>query len=169
MVNLNPKQIAFCEQYVIDLNATQAAIRAGYSAKTANVKASQLLAIVNIQEYIKELRDKASKRNEISLDRVVQELTKLALFDVRKIYDDNGDLIQPHKLSDEAASVVSSFKSRREVSGSGEDKEVSYVDEYKTYDKTKALEMLMRHLGGYEKDNTQQSNVIVVGTPKELT
>ena len=140
---LTDKQKRFCDEYLIDLNATQAALRAGYSQKTAFIIGHENLRKPNIDKYIQERMKEAQKRNEVSLDAVVEELAKLALFDIRSIYTDDGKMIQPHELSDKAAAVVSGFKSRREVTGSGEDKEINFIDEYKTYDKTKALDMLM--------------------------
>ena len=59
---LNEKQKQFCEEYIIDLNGTQAAIRAGYSAKTANEQAAQLLAKLSIQEYVQKIKNKRSER-----------------------------------------------------------------------------------------------------------
>lgn len=149
------KQIAFCNEYLIDLNATQAAIRAGYSQNTAAEIGHENLRKPHIEKYIQERREEAQKRNEITLDKVIKEIGKVALFDIRSIYKEDGVMLQPHELSDEAAVVVSGFKSRREIVGSGEDKEVNFIDEYKTYDKTKALDMLMKHFGGYEKDKEQ--------------
>lgn len=64
---LNPKQQRFCEEYVVDLNGTQAAIRAGYSPKTANEQAARLLAKASIQEEVEKLQKK--HREEIKIDR----------------------------------------------------------------------------------------------------
>jgi len=151
---LTPKQIAFCNEYLIDLNATQAAIRAGYSKKTAFIIGHENLKKPNIEKYLTEIRTKLQERTNITLDKVVNELSKIALFDIRGIYDNEGGIIHPHNLSDDVAAVVSGFKSRREITrgNSDEDNSIAFIDEYKTYDKTKALDMLMKHLGGYEKD-----------------
>lgn len=77
MAKLTNKQKRFCEEYLIDLNATQAAIRAGYSKKNANNIASENLAKPNIQEYLKERMD--SKQNDLiaSQDEVLQYLTRV--------------------------------------------------------------------------------------------
>ena len=79
MSKLNDKQETFCQEYVIDINATQAAIRAGYSEKTANRIASQLLSKLDIQERIAELKQERSKRTQIDADWV--------LMAAKKIYD----------------------------------------------------------------------------------
>ena len=75
--DLNEKQKKFCNEYLIDLNATQAAIRAGYSAKTARVIAAQNLAKLNIQEYIQQLQEGIQKRNRISQDEIIQDLIEV--------------------------------------------------------------------------------------------
>lgn len=71
MVDLPPKQKTFCEEYVVDLNATQAAIRAGYSEKTAQEQSSRLLSNVIIQEYVQSLMDKRSEKTEITAEYVL--------------------------------------------------------------------------------------------------
>jgi len=75
---LNNKQKRFCQEYVVDLNGTQAAIRAGYSKKTANVKASQLLAIVNIQQEISKLQQKISEKTSINAEWVLNNFKEIS-------------------------------------------------------------------------------------------
>ena len=115
---MTDKQARFCEEYMIDLNATQAAIRAGYSPKTANEQAARLLANVSIQNRIAQLQAEQSRRTGVSADRVVRELAKVA-FDL---------------------AAVQSVK----VKTFGED---GLEQEVKLADKLKALDLLGRHLG----------------------
>jgi len=75
-MTLTPKQAAFCREYLLDLNATAAAKRAGYSEATAKQQASRLLTNVNVAERITELRDAAAQRNEVTLDEVICMLRK---------------------------------------------------------------------------------------------
>lgn len=75
---LTPKQQAFADEYLKDLNGTQAAIRAGYSPKTANEQAARLLANVSVQEAIREAMDKRQKRLEISADMVLKRWWDIA-------------------------------------------------------------------------------------------
>lgn len=82
---LTDKQARFCEEYLIDLNATQAAIRAGYSEKTANRIASELLSKLDIQEKIAELKAERSKRTEITQDSFIQELAAVARAEVKGV------------------------------------------------------------------------------------
>ena len=81
MSKLTNKQSRFVEEYLVDLNATQAAIRAGYSEKGANVTASKLLTIPNIQADLQERMDAQSKRTEITGDRVLKALADIAYTD----------------------------------------------------------------------------------------
>lgn len=82
---LTDKQARFCEEYLIDLNATQAAIRAGYSEKTANEQGARLLANVSVQEKIAELKAERAKRTEMTQDSVIQELAAVARAEVKGV------------------------------------------------------------------------------------
>ena len=82
---LTDKQARFCEEYLIDLNATQAAIRAGYSEKTAREQAAQNLSKLNIQEKIAELKAERAKRTEMTQDSVIQELAAVARAEVKGV------------------------------------------------------------------------------------
>lgn len=82
---LTDKQARFCEEYLIDLNATQAAIRAGYSEKTAREQAAQNLSKLNIQEKIAELKVERAKRTEMTQDSVIQELAAVARAEIKGV------------------------------------------------------------------------------------
>lgn len=82
---LTPKQLRFVKEYMIDLNGTQAAIRAGYSAKTANEQAAQLLAKLSIQAAISAEREKQQERTEITADRVLREAWSILTADAREL------------------------------------------------------------------------------------
>lgn len=86
---LTPKQKKFIDEYLLDLNATQAAIRAGYSAKTANRIGPQLLVKSWISEEIQKAMQRREKRTEITVDRVVKELAAIALDDDAADYNDS--------------------------------------------------------------------------------
>lgn len=136
----------FCHEYIIDLNASQACIRAGYSKKTSGEMGYENLKKPQIQERIKELLKERESRTEITADMVIQELGKLAFSDIRKLYDGER-LLLPHELDDTTASTISSFKTRRE----GDAEEGFYeVEEYKRYSKDKSLELLGRHFGLFD-------------------
>ena len=90
MAKLTEKQQRFVDEYLIDLNATQAAIRAGYSAKTADVQGSRMLGNVKVQQAISEAMAERSKRTGINQDRVVLELAKIALVKITDVVDSKG-------------------------------------------------------------------------------
>lgn len=82
---LEPRQQRFVDEYLIDLNATQAAIRAGYSPKNARVIASQNLSKLNIRAAIAEARSKQQKRTQITAAKVLREAWNIAIADVREL------------------------------------------------------------------------------------
>ena len=92
---MNEKQVRFCEEYIIDHNATQAAIRAGYSPKTAGVQACELLKKPNIQEKIQELSEKVTTSAIASAEEVLEHFTKVMrgeMFDQVVKRDEDGTL-----------------------------------------------------------------------------
>jgi phage terminase small subunit len=141
MAKLNEKQRRFVDEYLIDLNATQAAVRAGYSAKTADVQGSRMLGNVKVQQAIAEQMAERSKRTGINQDRVVLELAKIALVKMTDIVDDEGR-IRSDAAEDDLACIESvKYKSSESDTGSSVEREV------KVASKLKALELLGKHLG----------------------
>lgn len=144
MEKLTPKQERFCEEYLIDLNATQAAIRAGYSEKTAREQAAQNLSKLNIQEKIAELKAKRSQRTEITQDRVVKELAAMAFAkatDYAQIADVGGKVA--------VMLTPTAQLTKAQQAGIVGIKQTQAGIEVKL-DKTKALELLGRHLGMFK-------------------
>ena len=80
---LTPKQAEFCNQYMIDLNGKQAAIRAGYSAKTAENQASRLLSNAKVQQMVSKLQGKTREKTEITKQEILNELSAIAFADIR--------------------------------------------------------------------------------------
>lgn len=103
---LNPKQQKFVLEYLKDLNATQAAIRAGYSAKTAYAQGSRLLSHVEISEALAAKQTKTLAKLDISAERIMLERARLAFFDPRKLFDDAGEPIHVSKLDDDTAACI---------------------------------------------------------------
>lgn len=159
---LTDKQKRFCEEYLIDLNATQAAIRAGYSPKTAEQTASRLLRNVKVQEYIAKRQKELSRSTEITQERVIKELALIAFSNnadyahvVEKkmqveaggtlvdVLDKDGKpvmyrTVEPvltEELTEEQKRALAVIKKGRDGL------------EVKSCDKVKALELLGKHLG----------------------
>jgi phage terminase small subunit len=104
---LTAKQAEFVRQYLVDLNATQAAIRAGYSEATARNTGHKLVTKGDIQEALVELREELTKKGKIaSIDEILEGYTNDLRFDPRKLYDDTGTPISPHGLDDDTAMAL---------------------------------------------------------------
>lgn len=142
------KQARFAEEYLVDLNATQAAIRAGYSEKTAEQQGSRLLRNVQVQAAIEAGRAKQQKRTGITQDRVLEELALLAFSDLTHyVVDDNGDI----KLADGApAAAMRSLQSiKRKITSRKVDDEweTTREVEIRLWDKPGPLKLAGRHVG----------------------
>jgi len=103
---LTDKQKRFVEEYLVDLNATQAAIRAGYSAKTAGSIGEENLKKPEIAAAIQEAMDARSKRTEITADRVLQELAKIGFADIRKAVKWGATVMVPVTPDEPGAEIV---------------------------------------------------------------
>lgn len=138
---LNPKQQRFVDEYLIDLNATQAAIRAGYSPKTATAIASENLSKPSISAAIACAMAERSKRTGITQDRILEELAKVAFIKLTDIVDDTGRI--KAGATDEDRACIESIKYKR----TDTDTWYSEEREVKASSKLKAIELLMRHTG----------------------
>lgn len=159
---LTDKQKRFCEEYLIDLNATQAAIRAGYSPKTAEQTASRLLRNVKVQEYIAKRQKELSRSTEITQERVIKELALIA-------FSNNADYahVVEKKMQVEAGGVLVDVLDKdgkpvmyrtvepvlTEELTEEQKRALAVIKkgrdglEVKSCDKVKALELLGKHLG----------------------
>lgn len=141
MAKLTEKQQRFVDEYLIDLNATQAAVRAGYSAKTAESQGSRMLRNVKVQQAIAEEMAERSKRTGINQDRVVLELARIAFVRMTDIVDSNGKI--KDTATDDDLSCIESIKYKHSDTDTG----YSVEREVKISSKLKALELLGKHLG----------------------
>lgn len=142
---LNPKQQRFCREYIIDLNATQAAIRAGYSKKTAASIGEEHLRKPEIAHYVNKLKAEREQRLEVSADDVLRQILYLAKADPRQVLHEDGTFRPISEWPDEVAACVAAIEFE-DRSGAGKDaKRVREIKKIKWWDKTKALEMLARH------------------------
>ncbi|MBR0568375.1 terminase small subunit [Azoarcus sp. L1K30] len=138
----------FVDEYLKDLNGTQAAIRAGYSEKSAMVQASKMLKNPKVAAAIAERMKDRERRTEITQDRVLRELARVAFFDPRKLYRDDGSPKDITELDDDTAAAVAGLEVLEQYEGLGDDRKfVGYLKKYKIADKGQALTNAMRHLG----------------------
>jgi phage terminase small subunit len=148
MRELTPKQRAFVAEYLIDLNATQAALRSGYSPKTAHVIGHENLKKPEIAAAIAEAMAAREKRTHITQDRVLQELARLAFSDIRKAFNADGTLKAPQELDDDIAAALAGIDTTTERTRGGEDDPASLsTKKIKVFDKGAALTLAMKHLG----------------------
>lgn len=141
MAKLTAKQQRFCDEYLIDLNATQAAIRAGYSPNTAEQQASRLLRIVKVQDEIAKEMAERSRRTGINQDRILQEIAKLALINIDDVVDLRTGKVKRSATKEDLACIQSIKIKPTEF---GEEREVKF------YDKKGSLELAGKHLGMFK-------------------
>ncbi|MFL0245514.1 terminase small subunit [Candidatus Clostridium stratigraminis] len=151
MAKLTPKQEMFVEEYLLDLNATQAAIRAGYSPKTAAEQGNRLLTNVKVRTCLDQEMAERSKRTGINQDRVIREIARLAFINPDNVMNLNSATVRKDALEEDLA-AIQSVKVKMSSSENGEMVE----REVRLNDKLKALELLGKHLGMF-KDKVEVS------------
>lgn len=143
---LNPKQTRFIAEYLIDLNGTQAAIRAGYSRKTAFVQASHLLSLPKIATAVAEGKAKQLQVLDFDAQRVLVELGRLALVDLRSFFDEAGNLKPIATLTADQGACLAGFEVIKKNAAAG-DGVVDTIHKFKVWEKNKALDTLAKHFG----------------------
>lgn len=151
-MSLTDKQQRFVEEYLIDLNGTQAALRAGYSPRTANEQAAQLLAKLSIQEAVQEAQAKRSQRVQIDQDWVLKRLAAIADCDIRNLvsWDEGGTTFTPSKdLEWKDAYTVTEviLKETIKQDEGGSELVLNREKKLKQADKKGALDSIAKHLG----------------------
>ena len=172
---LTAKQQRFCDEYLIDLNATQAAIRAGYSERTACEQGARLLTNVKVQKYLQKRKTDRMERTEITQDMVLLELANIAFSNaadyaavvekdatiqcengaVMPLYDEEGNPVKYRTVEPVlTADLTESQKRALSVIKKGRD-----GFEIKPYDKIRALELLGKHLGMFDEKITVKGSI----------
>jgi phage terminase small subunit len=148
MRKLTSKQQRFVDEYLIDLNATQAAIRAGYSQKTANEQGARLLANASVQAAIVERIKARTERTKINADWVLRTLTEEATADLADLYDEAGNLkpVKDWPLVWRTGLVVG-IESIEEFEGQGKERKfIGYTRKVKLSDRIKHKELIGKHV-----------------------
>jgi len=153
-VKLTEKQEAFVREYLIDLNATKAAERAGYSKKTAYSIGQENLKKPEIQTALKEAIENRQKRTEVTQDMVVEQLAKIAFSDLKDFVSWGEDGITLRSSEEVDGTILQSVSEMMLPKGGAK-------TEIKLNDKMKALELLGKHLGMF-KDNVNVNGNIGV-------
>ena len=153
---------------MIDHNGTQAAIRAGYSKKTANEQAARLLANVSVKARIKELEKAQNKRIEVTADNVINEFAKIAFSSISYLHNTwitRKDFEILQEENPDILDCIQEIKTRiRKITADGQETPIEIEEiNIKLYDKQRALENLGKHLGIYDADNEQKNIIIIKG------
>lgn len=149
MRELTPKQKIFVSEYLLDLNGKQAAIRAGYSPKTAEVQASRLLSNAKVQAYSKTLMEARAEKTGIDAEWVLKRLAQDATADVADLYDENCNLKSVHDWPMAwRTGLVAGIETVQERDGQDEDGKSQFVTVRKVRlaDRAKLLEMVGKHI-----------------------
>lgn len=170
MSALTPKQTLFVQEYLVDLNATQAAIRAGYSAKTANEQASRLLANVSVRDAIAAAQKARAERTRIDADWLLTRLADDADADLADLYDEETGQLKPIHQWPRVwrKGLVAGVEVEELFEGRGADRvQIGHVRKVKLADRTKVKELIGRHVTvGAFKDGGVQVNVTLPPPPE---
>lgn len=171
MADLTPRQARFVEEYLIDLNATQAAIRAGYSEKTAEAQASRLLTKVKVASAVALAQARRSERTEITQDSVLRELALLGFADMGSYVEINPDgsaRLDWSSLPPGGTKVIHEITQdvALERDGYDEDGKPQFTNvrktKFKLYDKRAALVDIGKHLGMFIERREVNANVTIL-------
>lgn len=156
MRRLSERQKKFCYEYVVDFNGAQAAMRAGYSKKTAHVQASQLLALPHVEKFLSGLMKKIEPDIRATADRVVKELSRMAFYDPADFFKrlPNGKLVMKDidELTPDQRAAVAEFDPKKGV--------------MKMCGKESALDKLGRHFKLFTDMNEHIHSFTVMPTVK---
>ena len=147
---MTPKQEAFVREYLIDMNATQAAIRAGYSGKRADAMGHENLRKPEIASAIAAAQQRRAERTEVDADWVLRRLHSEATADLADLYDEAGQLKSVHEWPMVwRTGLVSGIETVQERDGSDEDGKPVYatVKKVKLSDRVRMLELIGKHIG----------------------
>ena len=148
MAELTAKQRRFVEEYLVDVNGAAAARRAGFSVRSAERQAVELLNKTHVAAAIALAMDERARRCGIKADRVLKELARIAFADIGDVFDERGRLRPAAEIPEDARRAVASLETVTRFGGRGEDGEQTGVTcRVRLFDKVAALALLCRHLG----------------------
>lgn len=155
-----PKQQRFIVEYPKDLNATAAAIRAGYSENAARQQGSFLLSNPDIYAATMLIVEKSQKKAILSVERLDEELARIGFGDIRKLYDDSGNLLPVNQWPDDVAATVASIEAVEEIEGRGDERRVTgTLKKLKVWDKVSALTLIAKRLGAINESKNVNVNL----------
>ncbi len=159
MVTLRPKHQRFVEEYLTDFNATQAAIRAGYTKRSARQVAQRLLTNDDILEAVEARRDRLTQQRDLTAERVLHQLACVCFADIRKLFDARGRALKPYQLDPHTAAAIAGI----EYNGK--------TFKYRFSSRTEALNLAGRYFKLFREDapTQPQSGTYVLLAPATAT
>ncbi|MBF0215241.1 MAG: terminase small subunit [Magnetococcales bacterium] len=137
---LTAKQARFVEEYLVDLNATQAAVRSGYSVRTAKAIGYENLRKPQVADAIQVRQKQLAVASGVTPERTLKEVERCAFVDPRRMFDQEGNLIPIRELDTESAAAIGSFEVTRHKDG-------GVTTKVKMVNKLEALDKIGKHLG----------------------
>jgi phage terminase small subunit len=159
----------FCREYITDLNGTRAAIRAGYSAKTARTKGAQLLAKVSVQAILAELRKRETEKLDLNAEKVLRELALMGfsnMLDYMQVQSDGTAYVDLSRVTRDQAAAIQELVTEEYQSEGNDEEEPRVVTKvkFKLADKKGALELLGKHLKLF---GDEQPHLTVLQSPPQ--
>lgn len=151
---LTEKQSMFCKYYIIDFNATNAAIQAGYKPKSARQMGHNLVSNPKIQKHLAIISKKLCQKLEVTKERVVEEFARIAFFNIQEAYDKNGNLLPVLDMPENVARAINKLK-RNELNEEKFGPNAGYEIEVAFSDKKSALDSLAKYLNLYDDKKPQ--------------
>lgn len=143
---LTEKQKVFCQEYLVDLNATRAAARAGY--RTPRRQGSNLIGLPNVQIEVRRLMDERARRTGITADQVLQELVMIARVNPADAFSEDGRILPPREMPEEIQRAIATLEVREIYDRRGPNRVATgQAKRLRFWDKIRALELLGKHLG----------------------
>ena len=172
MAKLTDKQEKFCYEYVLHLNATKAAINAGYSEKTAYSIGGENLKKPEIQERIRYMQDNLAETAQLSALKVLKEHEKIAYSSIAHMHQTWIERKDFEELTDDQKACIKSISTKilKKNIGTKEDPEIVDVEYVKIelYDKQKALDAINQMLGYNAPTKSEVLSNMTISTPKTL-
>jgi phage terminase small subunit len=150
---ITAKMMAFVAEYLKTNELAASAIKAGYAPKYAGSIANRLIQKSQVAELIQKEKKEALSRAGVELTRALLELAKLAYYDPRKLYRDDGTLKDPAEWDDSTAAAISQIETQEHFEGSGDKRRLTgHVKKVKAHDKKGALELILKYLGALKEN-----------------
>lgn len=164
---LTDKEREFADQYMVDLDGTKAAIRAGYKPTAAHVTASKILSKPHVKSYIASCLKSQHESLELTTKEVLQQLYYLVTRDVREFVDEDGVLLPLNELNDRAAMSVDGFDQEVvEYTDMNGERHKTVKNKLKLVSKAGAIDMAMKYYGLFKQDNEQKQNNVTIDFSK---